>query len=178
MPENIDRALEEQTLRQYGLIGRGGNMGNSLHAIDYGQLPQRAREIIQLIVRGGPFPYPDVDNTRFQNEFGDLPAHSDYREFTVPIPNPNRTPRNPGPEIRGPRRIIARSSGVLFFTACHYERVPRGGKTMEQRIELTEQIDPEWRNGFYVITGMTIDLRNAIRDSLKNMPVRTRTRPG
>jgi ribonuclease T1 len=178
MPENIDRALEEQTMRQYGLLGRGGNMGNALHAIDYGQLPQRAREIIHLITRGGPFPYPDVDNTPYQNEFGDLPAHNDYREFTVPIPNPNITPRRPEPEIRGPRRIVARSSGVLFFTACHYERVPRGGKSMEQRIEQTEQIDPAWRNGFYIITGMTIELRNAVRQSLRNLPAGVRTRRG
>lgn len=172
MPDNIDMAVEEQTLRQYGVLGRGGGMGNSLHAIDYLQLPPRGREIIQLIIRGGPFPFPGVDNTPFQNEFGDLPTRADYREFTVPIPDP----RNPGREIRGPRRIVARNSGVLFFTACHYERVPRAGKTPAERIEATEQIDPQWRNGFYVVTGMTIELRNAIRQSLQAMPVQPRVR--
>lgn len=164
MLDNVDWAVEEQTLRKYGLLGRGGGMGNALHAIDYSQLPQQARETIDLIVRGGPFPFPQ-DNTPFANEFGDLPAHADYREFTVPTP---------GQKTRGRRRIVARSSGILFFTACHYERVPRRGMTMEERIELTAQIDPQWRNGFYIITGMTIELRNAIRRSLKAMPVRPR----
>ena len=164
MPVNVDQTAEQVALRQYGLLGRGGNMGNALFAIDYDQLPIEAHATIQLIIDRGPFPYP-ADNTEFRNNFQDLP-NGQYREFTVVTP---------GCRNRGARRVIARQTGMLFFTACHYERV-QGNMSRDQRIAETEAVDPQWRNGFYVITGMASEQRNAVREALHAMPVRSRSR--
>ena len=164
MPVQIDQNVEQVAMREHGLLGRGGGMGNSLFAIDYDQLPLEARSTIQLIIAGGPFPYPQ-DNTEFRNNFQDLP-NGQYREFTVVTP---------GSHNRGARRIIARQNGNLFFTACHYERV-QGRMTNDERVAQTEAVDAQWRNGFYLVTGMSIDLRNSIRDALQNLPVRSRGR--
>jgi len=57
----------------------------------------------------------------------------------------------------------------LFFTACHYERVP-GAMPKQDRVDATEQIDPEWRNGFYVVTGITATLRGRIGTTVRAMP--------
>ena len=81
----------------------------------------------------------------------------------------------PGVRNRGARRIVARSTGILFFTACHYERV-QGRMSTEDRVAATAAIDAEWRNGFYIITGMTIEFRNQIKASLRSLPVRSRGR--
>ena len=109
---NYDAAVERQALRKAGLLGRGGN-SNSLFAIDIDQLPKEARETLDHIVAGGPFPYPHHDGKWFQNRFGDLP-NGEYLEFTVPTP---------GASNRGARRIVGRkSNGMAFFTACHYDR--------------------------------------------------------
>ena len=158
-PGNVDRTVEEAALRRYGLIGRGGEMGNSLFAIDIASLPAEARRTIDLIASGGPFPYPQHDGHPFSNRFGDLPSRGEYLEFTVPTP---------GISNRGKRRIVARRSGVLFFTACHYERV-QGPMPKADRIEATLQLDAAWRNGFYVVTGMTLALRNRLAASLAHI---------
>ncbi len=158
-PNNVDRPLEEAALRLHGLIGRGGEMGNSLFAIDIASLPPEAKQTINLIAAGGPFPFPRHDGHPFSNRFGDLPSRGEYLEFTVPTP---------GVSNRGRRRIVARRSGVLFFTACHYERVP-GAMSKHERIEATLQIDAAWRNGFYVVTGMPLALRNRIAASLAHL---------
>lgn len=138
-------------------------MGNALYAIDYDSLPREARTTIDLIVTDGPYPYPGKDGTTFGNRFGDLP-NGRYLEYTVPTP---------GLTNRGARRIVARmSSGQLFFTACHYERVQvSGGGTAAQR-QLARQAetaatDEEWRNGFYIITGMSSDLRSKVTQAIK-----------
>ena len=63
------------------------------------------------------------------------------------------------------------SSDLLFFTACHYERVQvLGGTKIEKdqaRISATSAVDDEWKNGFYIVTGMSLDLRNAISTAIK-----------
>ena len=151
MQTNIDKLLEESALRQHGILGRGSYMGNTLYAMNYDLLPIEGKQTIELIIKGGPFPYPQ-DGTKFGNRFGDLPSKGDYLEFTVPTP---------GVKNRGKRRIVARKNGILFFTACHYDRVP-GKMSQQERRDLTAQHDPEWRNGFYVITGMPVDKRNRI----------------
>ena len=158
----IDRALEEHGMRMQGMLGRGGNMGNALYAIDYDRLPVEARRTIALIAAGGPFPYPGKDGSYFGNSFADLPRGR-YLEYTVPTP---------GIRTRGARRIVARCvTGQLFFTACHYERVQvQGGTRAERdaaRIQATEAVDAEWRNGFYIITGMSLDLRNQVVAAIK-----------
>lgn len=159
---SYDMAIEAHGLRKQGMLGRGGGMGNALYSIDYDSLPPEARTTIGLIINGGPFPYPAKDGTPFGNRFGDLPEGR-YLEYTVPTP---------GVSNRGARRIVARkSSGQLFFTACHYERVQvSGGSAVERqqaRQDETALTDPQWRNGFYIITGMSLDLRNAVGAAIK-----------
>jgi hypothetical protein len=137
-------------------------MGNALFAIDYDRLPVEARTTIALIIADGPFPYPGKDGSYFGNSFGDLPSGR-YLEYTVPTPGLNN---------RGLRRIVARcTTAQLFFTACHYERIHVQGGTLTERnqarVNATQAIDADWRNGFYIITGMSLDLRNAINVAIK-----------
>ena len=159
---HFEQAIEEHGMRRQGMLGRGSGMGNSLFSIDYDQLPPEAKTTIALILTDGPFPYPGKDGSNFGNSFGDLPSGR-YLEYTVPTP---------GLTNRGARRIVARcSTAQLFFTACHYERVHVLGGTKSEReqarTQATNQVDPEWRNGFYVITGMSLELRNALNQAIK-----------
>lgn len=64
-----------------------------------GDLPREAQETLQLIKRGGPFPYAR-DGSVFGNREQLLPtrARGYYREYTV---------RTPGARDRGARRIVA-----------------------------------------------------------------------
>ena len=156
MAISIDLHVEQEALRDAGLLGRGGGMGNALYAVDYVHLPPEAVHTIHLIANGGPFPYPE-DGTAFGDRFGDLPSNGQYREYTV---------ATPGVAHRGARRIVARRNGILFFTACHYERV-HGRMSVEARREATTLVDEAWRNGFYVITGMPAALRAALRAALQ-----------
>jgi ribonuclease T1 len=152
MLDNVDIEIEQKALREHGILGRGRDMGNVLYAMDYALLPPEAQHTIQLIINGGPFPHPEHDGNIYGNWFGDLPSSREYLEFTVPTP---------GLRNRGKRRIVARTNGILFFTACHYERV-QGRMAQEERRALTEQIDERWRNGFYVVTGMSRVLRQQV----------------
>lgn len=159
----LDKSIEEHGMRRHGMLGRGSSMGNALYAIDYDQLPPEARKTIALIVTDGPFPYPGKDGDFFGNSFGDLPSGR-YLEYTVPTPGLNH---------RGLRRIVARcTTAQLFFTACHYERVHVQGGTKDardkERVDATHSIDEEWRNGFYIITGMTPSLRQAVDAAIKS----------
>jgi ribonuclease T1 len=158
----IDQSLEQHAMRKQGMLGRGSGMGNSLYSIDYDRLPPEARRTIELIISDGPFPNPGKDGSCFGNSFGDLPTGR-YLEYTVLTPNV---------EGRGRRRIVARcTTAQLFFTACHYERVHvQGGTQLDRqsaRIQVTQQIDAEWRNGFYIVTGMSLELRNLINNAIK-----------
>lgn len=159
MADAVNLAVEERALRDHGLIGRGDSMGNSLFAIDYAALPLEAHQTIRLIINGGPFPYPRNDGTPFGNRFGDLPSQGDYLEFTV---------RTPGANGRGARRLVARRNGILFFTACHYERV-QGRMTDAERRTETAKIDERWRNGFYVVTGLSADMRQQIAAGIQRI---------
>ena len=154
-------AIEEHAMRKAGMLGRGNNT-NQVYSIDYDSLPPEARTTIGLIVSDGPFPYPGKDGSNFGNKFGDLPE-GQYLEYTVPTP---------GLTNRGARRIVARKrTGQIFFTACHYERVGAvGGTAAERKVAReveTANLDADWRNGFYIVTGMSLDLRNAIADAIR-----------
>jgi len=158
---HTDMAIEEHAMRKAGMLGTGKNT-NRVYSIDYDSLPPEARETIKLIIEGGPFPYPGKDGSAFGNRFGDLPEGT-YLEFTV---------RTPGVTNRGARRIVARkTTGQLFFTACHYERVGVTGGTAAERTvaqrNATAVIDTEWRNGFYIVTGMTAGLRSDVVQAIK-----------
>ncbi|WP_229660084.1 ribonuclease domain-containing protein [Tersicoccus solisilvae] len=75
-------------------------------------LPAEARRTIDLIHRGGPFPYEE-DGSTFGNFERLLPARprGHYREYTV---------RTPGESDRGARRIVAARDGALYWTTDHY----------------------------------------------------------
>lgn len=172
----IDLEVEEKALREHGLLGRGDNMGNALFALSFERLPVEAREVLFKIGNGIPLMYRDSngrlfsykkDGTVFGNYFGDLPSKGDYFEYTVLTPategHKDYTYRN-GRPVRGKRRIVMRKNGMIFFTACHYERFA-GGKSVQKKVDQvvnTYKLDPKWRNGFYIVTGVGPELRRKI----------------
>ena len=88
-------------------------------------LPVEARQTLELIARGGPFPNRQ-DGVDFGNREKLLPAQTRgyYREYTV---------RTPGARDRGARRIVAgsggtgdvRTSGEYWYTDDHYASFSR-----------------------------------------------------
>ncbi|MBM3356695.1 MAG: ribonuclease N [Betaproteobacteria bacterium] len=94
-----------------------GTTPAALPEIAVAELPAEARETIQLIGRGGPFPY-ERDGTVFGNFEKLLPLRERgyYREYTV---------RTPGLQHRGARRIVAGSAGELYYTDDHYRSFRR-----------------------------------------------------
>ena len=90
------------------------------------ELPPEARQTLQLIQRGGPFPYAHKDGSTFGNFEKQLPpkARGYYHEYTVPTP---------GSRDRGARRIIAAegrsgdvaTSGEYYYTDDHYRSFRR-----------------------------------------------------
>ena len=84
------------------------------------ELPPEAAATLQLIERGGPFPYPQKDGSVFGNFEKRLPpqARGYYREYTVPTP---------GSRNRGARRIIAGRGAAVeyYYTADHYRSFSR-----------------------------------------------------
>lgn len=83
-------------------------------------LPPEAAATLQLIERGGPFPYPRKDGSVFGNFEKRLPlqARGYYREYTVPTP---------GSRTRGTRRIIAGqvTASGYYYTPDHYRSFSR-----------------------------------------------------
>jgi ribonuclease T1 len=75
------------------------------------------KKTLDLIKRGGPFPYRR-DGTVFQNREGLLPAKQRgyYREYTVPTP---------GSKDRGARRIVAGAQAEYYYTFDHYRTFRR-----------------------------------------------------
>lgn len=77
-------------------------------------LPREAITTLELIERGGPFPY-DRDGTTFQNRERLLPdrPRGYYREYTV---------ETPGSRDRGARRIVTggQPPEVYYYTDDHY----------------------------------------------------------
>jgi ribonuclease T1 len=75
-------------------------------------LPAEGRTTLELIRKGGPFPYAK-DGALFANREGALPKEKRgyYREYTV---------KTPGERNRGTRRIIWGKSGEFYYTDDHY----------------------------------------------------------
>ena len=75
-------------------------------------LPREAQQTLDLIKKGGPYPYAK-DGTVFGNREGLLPKRNRgyYREYTV---------KTPGVRHRGARRIVAGREGDYWYTADHY----------------------------------------------------------
>jgi ribonuclease T1 len=90
-------------------------------------LPAEARQTLDLIQRGGPFPHRQ-DGSVFQNREGRLPrqARGYYREYTVATPDLDH---------RGARRIVTGGTPPreYYYTDDHYESFRRfeidGGAT-------------------------------------------------
>lgn len=81
------------------------------------QLPPEGRATLQLIQRGGPFPY-SRDGVVFSNFERVLPkqARGYYHEYTV---------KTPGISHRGPRRIVCGEVPECYYTADHYKSFKR-----------------------------------------------------
>jgi len=81
------------------------------------ELPAEAVATLELLRKGGPFPYAK-DGAVFGNREGLLPKqkHGYYREYTV---------RTPKVRTRGARRIVKGSAGELFYTDDHYNSFKR-----------------------------------------------------
>jgi ribonuclease T1 len=86
-------------------------------AVTLEQLPPEARETIELIRKGGPYPYAR-DGVTFANREGRLPREKRgyYHEYTV---------KTPGERTRGARRIIAGKGGEMYYTDDHYNHFRR-----------------------------------------------------
>ncbi len=98
---------------------RETHSATAIAAISVADLPPEARHTLQLIVRGGPFPYAHKDGATFGNFEKRLPLRERgyYREYTVPTP---------GSRDRGARRIVAGETrgsafGEYYYTADHYQ---------------------------------------------------------
>lgn len=85
--------------------------------VSIAQLPPEARATLELIRKGGPFPYAK-DGAVFGNREGALPKQHRgyYREYTVKTPH-QRT--------RGARRIIRGAGGEYYYTDDHYNHFRR-----------------------------------------------------
>lgn len=89
----------------------------SLADISSKVLPPEARDTLQLIEKGGPYPY-DRDGIVFGNFEKRLPIKDRgyYTEFTV---------KTPGVSHRGARRIVAGKGGERYYSDDHYKTFKR-----------------------------------------------------
>lgn len=95
----------------------------AITSIPVADLPSEARDTLQLIKRGGPFPYPR-DGVVFGNYEHILPQQprGHYHEYTVPTP---------GVRNRGARRIVCGIVPECYYTDDHYrtfKRIEEGGR--------------------------------------------------
>ena len=92
-----------------------------LGVIPITQLPQEAQKTIELIRKGGPYPY-EKDGSVFGNYEKILPLQKRgyYREFTV---------KTPWVRHRGARRIVTGGEkyrpGEYYYTGDHYKSFKR-----------------------------------------------------
>lgn len=99
-----------------GLFERPGDAPSTHRTLD---LPAEAFETLELIQRGGPFPYRQ-DGSTFHNRERLLPdkPRGYYREYTV---------RTPGARDRGARRFVTGGDPpeVFYYTEDHYRSFRR-----------------------------------------------------
>ncbi|MFD8977736.1 ribonuclease domain-containing protein [Streptomyces sp. NPDC059593] len=86
---------------------------SGLPTVRAADLPPEARRTLDLIARGGPYPYAK-DGAVFSNFERLLPREERgyYREYTV---------KTPGERDRGARRIVTGRDGEIYWTDDHYE---------------------------------------------------------
>jgi ribonuclease T1 len=90
---------------------------SAIPEIAVADLPREARETLERIEHGGPFPHAR-DGVAFGNFEQRLPrqARGYYREYTVPMPRVNH---------RGARRIVTGDAGERYYTDDHYQSFKR-----------------------------------------------------
>lgn len=81
------------------------------------ELPLEAQRTLDIIKKGGPFPFAR-DGVSFGNRERLLPRRPRgyYHEYTVPTP---------GARNRGARRMIAGATGEYYYTDDHYRSFKR-----------------------------------------------------
>lgn len=91
-----------------------GASQSGLQVQQLSKLPPETGKTYQLIVKGGPFPYPGKDGSVFGNREGELPKQKSgyYHEYTVPTP---------GSKDRGARRLVTGGQDEVYYTGDHYE---------------------------------------------------------
>jgi guanyl-specific ribonuclease Sa len=96
-----------------GHTARPPAASSTVRQVALSQLPPQARQTVNLIEHGGPFPYPAQDGVVFHNSEHLLPREPDgyYREYTVVTP---------GSPDRGARRIVVGAHGEYYYTGDHY----------------------------------------------------------
>ena len=57
---------------------------------------------------------------------------------------------------------------MVFFTACHYDRVP-GQAGTAQHAQAIAAIDSQWRGGFYVVTGLAPSTRASLERAMSEV---------
>ena len=104
-------AVSPALARNDGVSAAAGN------EIALAALPREARQTLDSIKRGGPFPY-ERDGVAFGNYERLLPPRDRgyYREYTVPTP---------GARNRGARRIVSGKDGVYYYSDDHYRSFKR-----------------------------------------------------
>jgi guanyl-specific ribonuclease Sa len=88
-----------------------------IRTVPINKLPPEAQVTIELIQKGGPFPYKQ-DGTIFRNREKRLPPApvGYYREYTVPTP---------GLRTRGAQRIVTGRGNEIYYTGDHYRSFVR-----------------------------------------------------
>lgn len=99
------------------LARENGASALAINEITVAVLPPEAQQTLQLIRRGGPYPYQH-DGVEFGNYERRLPLRNRgyYHEYTVPTP---------GASNRGARRIIGGSDGEDYYSDDHYRSFRR-----------------------------------------------------
>lgn len=120
----IARALAAALLVTLGLLAPGAAAEKApapkpqlAGEVRMAELPPEARATLELIRKGGPFPYAK-DGAVFGNREGALPRQRRgyYREYTV---------KTPHVRTRGARRIIWGAGGEYYYTDDHYNHFLR-----------------------------------------------------
>lgn len=90
-----------------------GTLITQVPVVSVEKLPPEAQKTLDLIKKGGPFPY-DRDGIVFRNREKILPLAPTgyYREYTVPTP---------GIRNRGARRIVTGQKREAYYTQDHYQ---------------------------------------------------------
>ena len=118
LPALLLTATLALVLGSTGLVQAKGSIdASTLPTIELKQLPVQGRDMMVLIVQGGPFKY-DKDGSVFGNRERILPQEKRgfYREYTV---------KTPGERSRGARRIVCgglqpAAPDACFYTDDHY----------------------------------------------------------